>query len=584
MMKRIICGLLACLMLVSFVACNNDDVDTPAPDQTEATEGDAYSSETDTEASTTSADETESEATEPEASETEGNQPEASEPEVSETEGNQPEASEPEASETESNQPEESEPEASEPEATVPSEPAEDVPTDVMGNPLAPDEILEVAKINYGGTEIRILQKDRTIDEMYAAKMQGELINDAVFQRNKYVQDYLGVKLVFDSAPSSVSDYAEFKAKVDAAVESGWDQYHIIANYSYNAPTLIQEGSFLNINGIEESQNLIDLEKRWWNQSFHDESEINGKLYMLCGDITTTTIDWAEVVFYNNDLIQEYWGEGTDILQMVYDFEWTYETFLQMVQSVGDGESTGVWGYTAPTNSNSLDGMIMGMAMDLTYRDSKNYPNMNISTTRNIEIGERLRALYNNDPSAKCAEGLTADLFCEGNSMFYTQVLVTAGKELRTTTLDYGVVPTPLYDEYQEEYRVVPQDNYTSLSILCHVVTSLPAVTRTLEVMGSESYISLRHCIQEKCYKQRYLKTEPKGKMFDYIVDNMYYDFGYTYSKMIEGPYQLIRNYARYPSGHGSYVESLPAALSETEELSTIQLELFLEKIFDMPN
>lgn len=513
-MKKIICGLLACLMLFSLVACAKDPGPAPKDSETKAPE-----------------------------SETQGDA--VTDAPVSDSQTKAP------------------------------------VGTNAVGVPLQPDETLEVPRINYGGTEIRILQKDRTVDEMYAEKKIGELINDAVYDRNQFVQDYLGVKLVFDSAPSSVSDYAQFKAKVDAAVASGYDQIHVISNYTYNGPSLIQEGSFLDIQGIPEDQNLIDLEKRWWNQSFHKESEINGKLYMLVGDITTTAIDWCEVVFYNNDMIKNYVDPELDILQAVYDFEWTYENFLDMVHKVGNGADTGEWGYTAPTNSYSLDGMIIGQAMDLTYRDSRNYPNMNINTKRNIEIGERMRSLYNTDASAKCAEGLGADLFCDGKSMFYTQVLITAGKELRSTTLDYGVIPPPLYDETQEEYRIVPQDNYSSLSVLCHVVTSLPAVTRTLEVMGSESYINLRHCIQEKCYKQRYLKTEPKGRMFDYIVDNLYYDFGYTYAKMISHPLQVIRNYARYPAGHNLYIESLTSTLGSTEVTSTASLEAFLEQFFE---
>ncbi len=513
MMKKIICGLLACLMLFSMVACGGDDT-PPVDTQAQTEDGSDAQSE--------GADQSESQS-------------------------------------------------------------AQEALTNPLGEALKPDEILEVPRVNYAGAEIRILQKSTTVDEMYAEKEIGELINDAVYDRNKFVENYLNVKLVYDSAAADVRNYQEFETKVRGAVDSGYDQIHIISNYTYNAPTLIQEGAFLNINGIAEEENLIDLDKKWWNQSFHDESEINGKLYMLCGDITTTIIDWAEVVFYNNSMIKQYVGEDVDILQMVYDFEWTYEEFLRMAHLVGDGKTNGgEWGYTAPTNSNSLDGMIMGMAADLTIRDLRNNPVMNLNTPRNIEIGNRMRALYNNDASANCSDADMSSYFCDGKSMFYTNILVTAGKQLKSTTLDYGVVPPPLYDENQEEYRIVPQDNVSSLSLLCHVDAMLPAVTRTLEVMGSESYINLRHCIQWKCYKQRYLKTEAKGRMFDYIVDNIYYDFGYTYAKVMNGPYQLIRNYARYMEG-SNYIDSLTSKLESEEAVAEEELGRFLEKIFAMP-
>ena len=142
------------------------------------------------------------------------------------------------------------------------------------------------------------------------------------------------------------------------------------------------------------------------------------------------------------------------------------------------------------------------------------------------------------------------------------------------------VIPVLMFDEHQEEYRIVPQDNYSSLSILCNVTTATEVVTRTLEVMGSESYINLRNCIQEKCYKQRYLKTQPKGKMFDYIVDNIYQEFGHTYTKVIEHPVQLIRNYARYLPGESSYVESLTTSLETTEVLAVQKLSAFLQQFY----
>ena len=452
--------------------------------------------------------------------------------------------------------------------------------TDAVGRPLEEDEKLEVAVTNFGGTEIKILQKDTSEKEMYAEREKGELINDAVYQRNKYVENYLGVKLKYESAPASVSAYDQFESRVKTAVSSGYDMYHIISNYTYHASTLIQEGAFLDVNGISADQNKIDLDKRWWNQSFHKESMINDKIYLLAGDITTTAIDWAEVLFVNNELLDDYLDMTSDeLLEMVYEMDFTYETFLDFVHEFGNGKETGTYGFTGMRNSYSIDGMIMGMAMDLTYRDSKGYPNLSINTKKNADIGERLRELFQTDKAAEC-EGSMISTFSGGNSLFMCYLLEEAGKSLRSTTIDYMVIPVPLYDEFQEEYRIVPQDNVSSLSILVHVTTNINAVTTTLEVMGSESYINLRHCIQEKCYKQRYLRTAPKGKMFDYIVDNIYYDFGYTYSKVLAHPIQTIRAYARYLSGEGGYIASLPSQLEVVEVDGINKLQLYLEQFF----
>ncbi len=445
--------------------------------------------------------------------------------------------------------------------------------TNAKGEILQSDEILEVPRINYSGYEIRILHKTISSEEMYAEDRVGELINDAVYDRNRFVENYLGVKLVFDAAEV-------YQDKVDAAVGSGYDMYHIISNLTYQAPALIQRGSFLDINAIPKEQNAIDLTKRWWNQSFHREAVLNNQLYLLEGDITTTSVDWAEVIFYNNDLLKAYVGEDIDLLQTVYDMDWTYETFLNYVNKVGDGNDTGEWGFCPAGGSYALDGLVMGMAMDLIYRDSRNYPNISLNTPRNLEIGTRLRQLFQSNPSVNYEENQNTEEFSSGKALFYMGVMVQAGKSLRASGIDYAIIPPPLYDEFQAEYRIVPQDNYSSLSILCHVQTGLSVTTQVLEVMGSESYINLRHCIQEKCYKQRYLKTEPKGRMFDYVVDSIYFDFGYTYGQVLNKPVMLMRNYARYAPGDNDYMESLTERLTAADISSATALEEFLKPFF----
>ena len=445
--------------------------------------------------------------------------------------------------------------------------------TNAKGEILKEDEILEVSRANYRGYEIRILHKTISPDEMYAEEKVGELINDSVYDRNRFAEQYLGVTLTFDA-------FETYQNQVEAAAASGYDMYHIISNLTYQAPPLIQAGAYRDVNAIPEDKNAIDLTKRWWNQSFHKEAELNGKLYLLEGDITTTAVDWAEVIFYNNDLLKAYAGEDVDLLQTVYDMDWTYETFLNYVNKAGNGEDTGEWGFCPAGGSYALDGLIMGMAMDLTYRDSRNYPNMSLNTPKNIEIGARLRQLFQNNPSVNYEESQNTEEFASGKSIFYMGIMVQAGKSLRASGIDYAIIPPPLYDEFQTEYRIVPQDNYSSLSILCHVDTALEVTTQVLEVMGSESYISLRHCIQEKCYKQRYLKTEPKGRMFDYVVDNIYFDFGYTYSQVLDKPIMLMRNYARYAPGHNDYMESLTERLEAKDLASSAALEEFLKPFF----
>ena len=68
--------------------------------------------------------------------------------------------------------------------------------------------------------------------------------------------------------------------------------------------------------------------------------------------------------------------------------------------------------------------------------------------------------------------------------------------------------------------------------------------------------------------------------MFDYVVDSIYFDFGYTYGQVLNKPVMLMRNYARYAPGHNDYMESLTERLTAADISSATALEEFLKPFF----
>ena len=450
-----------------------------------------------------------------------------------------------------------------------------------------PAKILEVPQKGvdgfegFGGKEIVILQRGDYKDEFYSEKETGQLIPDAVYKRNQFVQDYLGVTLGWAIANGRES--TEQKSRLDAAINNGDEVYHISANFAAYAVEWIGEGYFKNLNGLAEDQNYLSPEKVWWNQSYSKEATIYGKQFFMVGDATTTAITRLEVLAVNETLLKEYVGlDINDLLNKVYDRTWTYETFLEYVESVG---SANVYGASLQCNATSVDGFLAALAVPIVERTEGDAITLNYDSEKTADIANALRDLYQENEfvyseSTHMYDQQFVQKFTSNSAIFYAGLLGDVGDHFKKVSFKYAVMPMPIWDDNQAEYRSAPHDEYSILGIPINV-TSLQETTAVMEVMAAESYRSLRPALCEKAYQYRYLATPEKAKMFDYIVDNTYYDCGYIYSMAFGGPVQwLLREYVVYDANSGTkYIGDLAAKIKEVEPANTSGLNTLLNGI-----
>ena len=133
---------------------------------------------------------------------------------------------------------------------------------------------------DFDGYEFKILTTDevgsvRYSYEIYAETLNGEAMNDAVFERNQLVEDEFNV--VITQIPYDKSSFSQaFKNSVLAADEA-YDIY--VDTYE----KIMQSGYEY---GLEVSKlPYVDLSKSWWDSDVIAESALGGKTYGLLGDI-----------------------------------------------------------------------------------------------------------------------------------------------------------------------------------------------------------------------------------------------------------------------------------------------------------
>ena len=106
--------------------------------------------------------------------------------------------------------------------------------------------------LNYNGTEITIISRYRegwTSGEIAVKELTSEPVNDAVFERNKAVEERLGVSII--SIEENNNDPSDVVNKVATAVKAGTDEYDIMAAACYTAVNESLNGTFADLRKTE---------------------------------------------------------------------------------------------------------------------------------------------------------------------------------------------------------------------------------------------------------------------------------------------------------------------------------------------
>ena len=132
----------------------------------------------------------------------------------------------------------------------------------------------------------------------------------------------------------------------------------------------------------------------------------------------------------------------------------------------------------------------------------------------------------------------------------------------------YGILPMPKLNEEQTGYYTLPQNAHSMMVVLNNCYDE-NATGATLELLGAESYRTVRPAYYEMTMKGRYVNGEEDAEMFDLVAEGIQYNFGTLYSsKGLNAICALFRDVAtpitsRYEGRAAQYQKSLEKLLED---------------------
>ena len=419
---------------------------------------------------------------------------------------------------------------------------------------------------------------DDSFLEVYTEELNGDVLNDAVYNRNAAVEELLNVDIIgyrgggWQSYYSGDSDVP----KIKASIASGDNAYQCIAGWNSRISSLAMEGYLLDLN----DRTYLDLEKPWWNQTSREGLQLVGKNYFVTGDISfLTTLGGSYVLFLNNTVAENYGVTG--IPDLVLEGNWTMDAMIAATSQVyddldGNGtmDTNDRYGFIIDYD-NSGDSFYTSADIHQIVVDEKGYPSFAPQQERVSNLWDKLSAYYYNGSLVGSMYQKNADIQCEmfagGLALMIQRELDNARTYFRDMEDSFTLVPYPKLDEQQEQYYT---NSTTGVSIWCIPAdnTDPDTACAVMEAMAYETWKNVTPAYFETCMQEKYARNEETAAMLDIVRNGVVVTREYIYSPYFGSAEKIIMNLSgnknlQIASWYASNTKSIEGAVANTVDL-----------------
>ena len=436
----------------------------------------------------------------------------------------------------------------SEPEPGAPdTEPVPSLPSETAAEtePSRADTPDNLPELDFGGASTVIHSRGdaEALTEIYAEELNGEAVNDAVYERNVSVEERLNVSLEC-LAGDGWENYDNTISAIRSSVMASDGSYDIIAGWSSRIPALSLEGLFLDLNPM----NYLDLAENWWSASAVRELQIGNRMYFVTGDIARSMLSAMCVYVFNQKLAED--NQVENLYDVVKERRWTLDYVYTLTSGLykdlngnGEGDLTDYWGLVTSC-INDADAYMQGSLVSMMTRDEEGYPTLSVDEEQLADLVAKVYRLDWENPGCYAipnAETNIRDTIAQDKALLASTRMTAVVGSLGDMESDYGVLPYPMLNEAQEAYGTRVQD---ALSLWCIPIDAKdPDMSAAvMEALAAQSWRTVTPAYFDIALKSRYSRDPETSAMMDLIKDSVYINFESLYNRAIGQPWFVLRN------------------------------------------
>lgn len=391
---------------------------------------------------------------------------------------------------------------------------------------------------NYNDSFMFLACNDVFQDGYFFAKEQTqEVMNNAVFTRQEEVKSQIGVEVSSKQHENFQEYYEEFKTSVKA--QDGIYQ-SCLTHCNYGIASLVTEGMLYDFNDLSS----IDLTKDYWNKDIMESLAYNDSLYLGYGDFC---LAYTYVLAFNKDLLDKYCattlGDST-IYDLVTEKKWTIDKMMEIASKCHDdkngdgkkdaGDIFGISGYFWPSGSS----MLQASGIDIVEYNTKT-GKYEFSISKNAkkveDLVSKVNEMYQSEyaylwgPWSEPMEDASKQVqFKDGKTLFQFYGTYHMAKQLTSVDVNFGVLPYPMWDEQQGEYRSLSWNGYITVPYYLSK-SEAEMVSDTLELLAFYSE-PVTTAFYEKLLGAQVADSRDDSDMLDIVWDSQVVEFALAYS------------------------------------------------------
>ena len=428
----------------------------------------------------------------------------------------------------------------------------------------------------YGGTEIHVLewsangQVDVGFDwipweEIDVEMSDGDLIGGAIYDRNGLVEETYDVVITKEYV--SIDGNPSYTAVVQNNEASGDEAYQMITMRSVNIARLCFDGMMTNMFELEN----LHTDMPWWSQDSVRSYTMGNALYFAAPEMLLRDKGATAAMYFNQKIATD--KNIGDLYALAESGKWTVEEMISLAESA----TADMDGDDVVSSAEDLFGLDGG-ARDLPYyiyaganrkfasMDEDGYLELEFGDEESINIWQDILddILYADYYYVNQADALLVpenfNAFTADRALFRTG-MVKSVMGFRNMESDYGVLPVPKYDEYQEQYSSLVWMHHDCVLGIPASCSNKDVISVVLEHMSYISYYDVYPLFYDTIILGRSARDAQSKEMLKLVFETRAFDPGqYWLNSSHMGHFltvreQGVRNISSFWAGLKSNVE-----------------------------
>ncbi len=362
--------------------------------------------------------------------------------------------------------------------------------------------------------------------DSFDAEQTGEVIDDAVYQRNIAAEQLLNVKLEYNALLGERESMDRFKN----GVQAGDQVCDMLIHKSGYFGTFFTSGTLIPWDGVSG----LNTDEPWYVRAANETINVGGRQYALFGDASKTNITMCWTTVFNKRLVEEY--RLGDMYEIVKSGGWTMDRLMNLTKDIwkdlngnGERDDEDLYGYYTDSFA-TLDAFMVSHGLNATKKDKDGFPVTDFYSERLVKSFEKIYSLYweNSGTFVDTKEPYTYRFdFADGRAVFSPMLIdYYIAADLRAMKDDYGILPYPKLDEEQKDYSTYLLGR-TGIAMLPADIApeKLEMIGYVLDALNAYSYKYLRPAIYDLSLSTKGARDENSLEMLELIMSKRQYDF-----------------------------------------------------------